>query len=600
MHSDFGNNGKRLGQIVLLYGDAEARQVLGLLLTAAAPGADLQHLATAVEFAEALAQPRCDVAVVAAELPWAPVADVVAAFARRYPHIQIFVVGAALAPQRVGALLRGGAMACFDTSLAGLQQLIQNVEQLELSAAARPLESALNAPSESAQSRRVQSRTQDDPLQDAIRAALRSTAQLNFNYSKEVLQATALTARSEGRQEAEQQALQALVALDPPDIAACERLVALLEVQRPHEAIVVLQRLVEVDDAPAALRERYKHLVSLQLDGLHDAESALQTWTAWRRRDPDNAELTRILRDVLGRLRRWPEFAALLEELVAESKTDEEKQGLERELAELRQNHPAQKPPATVHALRPRVIEPVIPPQELEIMEQDPHMLRRVVHDLQEPLRSVAGYLQVLQSRFGGEIPAEAIELIEKSRSAADRMRRRVAALTPGRVAGAGEDPGGISTYAATVFAQAVEDLSDAIARSGAEVRAQPLPEVAVAADDLAQLFENLLANALKFQGDNKPVVTIESQRDDDGWQFRLADNGIGIAKTDQQRIFKFGERANSKIAGTGIGLATCARIVKRYGGRIWVESELGNGAVFCFTLPAAIAVGNRSAKPVF
>jgi light-regulated signal transduction histidine kinase (bacteriophytochrome) len=134
-----------------------------------------------------------------------------------------------------------------------------------------------------------------------------------------------------------------------------------------------------------------------------------------------------------------------------------------------------------------------------------------------------------------------------------------------------------------------VANLEAAIRESGAAVTRTALPTVLANGTELVQLFQNLLGNAVKFRKDQAPVVAVAAQRHGDAWHFAVRDNGIGIDPQYAERIFAPFERLHSQreYSGTGIGLAICKKIVERHGGRIWVESEPGKGACFCFTLPA-------------
>ena len=131
-------------------------------------------------------------------------------------------------------------------------------------------------------------------------------------------------------------------------------------------------------------------------------------------------------------------------------------------------------------------------------------------------------------------------------------------------------------------------NLFKALEESRAEVTSGPLPTVPGDEVQLVQLFQNLIANALKFRGEALPVIRISAQEDDGDWRFAVQDNGIGIALAHQDRIFKIFQRLHrrSEYPGTGIGLAICKKIVERHGGRLWVESEEGRGATFFFTIP--------------
>ena len=208
-------------------------------------------------------------------------------------------------------------------------------------------------------------------------------------------------------------------------------------------------------------------------------------------------------------------------------------------------------------------------------------------HDMQEPLRMIASYLQLVAQRYQGKLDAEADEFIGFAVDGAKRMQALINDLLAYSRVGTKARPFAPTDCAALVET-AISDLRVAIEESGADVSCGPLPVVMADAMQFAQLFRNLLANAIKFRSSRSPQVRIEAERGDAGWCFAVHDNGIGIAPEYFDRIFVLFQRLHSRreYAGTGIGLALCKKIVERHGGRIWVESVQDSGSVFRFTIP--------------
>jgi PAS domain S-box-containing protein len=211
-------------------------------------------------------------------------------------------------------------------------------------------------------------------------------------------------------------------------------------------------------------------------------------------------------------------------------------------------------------------------------------------HDLQEPLRMVASYTQLLERKYGERLDDEAREFIGYAVGGVRRMRELILdLLTYSRV---GTRRGPLeSTDANEVLAGTLFDLGPRIAESAATVAHDALPTVAADVVQIGQLLQNLIGNALKFHRPGVPPhVHVGARREGGAWVFRVADNGIGIEPEFRDRIFEIFQRLHSRdeYPGTGIGLAICRKIVERHGGRIWVESEPGGGTAFCFTLPPA------------
>jgi PAS domain S-box-containing protein len=207
-------------------------------------------------------------------------------------------------------------------------------------------------------------------------------------------------------------------------------------------------------------------------------------------------------------------------------------------------------------------------------------------HDLQEPLRMVASYLQLLSRRYRGKLDTEADEFIAFAVDGATRMQRLINdLLLYSRVGSKGKEPQPTDSHAG--LRHALDNLQETIKESGVMIDAAPLPMVMGDEVQLIQLFQNLIANAIKFHGDDSPRVEVKAEPHGGEWLFSVRDNGIGIEAKNFARIFLIFQRLHDRASypGTGIGLAVCKKIVERLGGRIWVKSELKQGTTFYFTL---------------
>ena len=210
-------------------------------------------------------------------------------------------------------------------------------------------------------------------------------------------------------------------------------------------------------------------------------------------------------------------------------------------------------------------------------------------HDLQEPLRMVASYTQLLSNRYKGKLDSAADEFISFAVDGANRMHRSIQDLLAfSRVGTGGEDFGDISSEEA--LEQAIANLRGAIEESGALVTHDPLPTVLADGGQLVQLFQNLVGNAIKYRNPGVPQIHVSSAKDggkndEARWIFSVRDNGLGIEAKYFKKIFGMFQRLHKReeYAGTGIGLAICKKIVERHGGSISVESQLGQGSTFRF-----------------
>ncbi|HIK15567.1 MAG TPA: response regulator [Leptolyngbyaceae cyanobacterium M33_DOE_097] len=208
-------------------------------------------------------------------------------------------------------------------------------------------------------------------------------------------------------------------------------------------------------------------------------------------------------------------------------------------------------------------------------------------HDLQEPLRMVTSYLQLIERRYKGQLDADADDFIQFAVDGAVRMRTLINDLLTYSRVGTQAHPFERMSCSKAVE-NAIANLKVAIEENQAVVTYQDLPELEADSIQITQLFQNLISNAIKFRGRVQPQVAIEASHQDDVWRFAVKDNGIGIDPQYAERIFVIFQRLNNRVdyAGTGIGLAVCKKIVERHGGKIWVQSELGKGATFYFTIP--------------
>jgi signal transduction histidine kinase len=210
-------------------------------------------------------------------------------------------------------------------------------------------------------------------------------------------------------------------------------------------------------------------------------------------------------------------------------------------------------------------------------------------HDLQEPLRMVGSYCQLLKRRYAGKLDGDADEFIEFAVEGANRMQRLINdLLNYSRVGRRGEAFQALP--AGDLVKIALGNLQAAIADGGATVEVGELPQVVGDRTLLAQLFQNLIGNAIKFRRDEPPVVRIAAVVDGGFAEFTVEDNGIGIEREYVDKVFLIFQRLHDrdKYAGTGIGLAIVKKVVEYHGGKIWIESEPGQGSRFQFTLPTA------------
>jgi PAS domain S-box-containing protein len=208
-------------------------------------------------------------------------------------------------------------------------------------------------------------------------------------------------------------------------------------------------------------------------------------------------------------------------------------------------------------------------------------------HDLQEPLRMVTSYLQLLERRYKDKLDGDALEFINYAVDGSSRMKTLINDLLAfSRVGTHGLDFS--QTDCETVMKNVLNNLQIVIEETKTRITHDPLPQVTADAGQIQQLLQNLVANAIKFHGENSPLIHVGVKQNEKYWVFSVKDNGIGIDPQYFERIFVIFQRLhnNEEYSGTGIGLAVGKRIVERHGGRIWIESKSGNGSTFFFTLP--------------
>ncbi len=210
-------------------------------------------------------------------------------------------------------------------------------------------------------------------------------------------------------------------------------------------------------------------------------------------------------------------------------------------------------------------------------------------HDLREPLRKIKSFTDLLVEDYRGQLDAQADKYLDYISDGSVRMQNLIKDLLTYSRLGRNElilEP----TDLGKILEQVLLDLSVAIEENNAAIAADSLPTIQANPQQMAQLFQNLISNALKFRSDAPPQIRIEAQLQQSEWLISIRDNGIGIKPQYTERIFEIFQRlhAREKYSGTGIGLAVCRKIVERHGGRIWVESEPAQGSTFYFTVPAA------------
>jgi light-regulated signal transduction histidine kinase (bacteriophytochrome) len=217
-------------------------------------------------------------------------------------------------------------------------------------------------------------------------------------------------------------------------------------------------------------------------------------------------------------------------------------------------------------------------------------------HDLQEPLRMVATYTQLLGERYRGKIDDSADKYIGYAVEGALRMQTLIQDLLAfSRVGRNGKEPQALECKLTVDLA--LQNLQATIQEQNAVVAVGELPAIRGNQTQITQLFQNLIGNAIKFRGKDPPAIQITAENGITDWLFTIADNGIGIASEQVDNVFVIFKRLHTReeYPGNGIGLAICKKIVEHHGGRIWVESQPGHGSTFKFTLPRLEAKSNQT-----
>ena len=208
-------------------------------------------------------------------------------------------------------------------------------------------------------------------------------------------------------------------------------------------------------------------------------------------------------------------------------------------------------------------------------------------HDLQEPLRKITSFADLLARRYAGQLDETGQRYMDYMVDGARRMSQLISHLLAySRLGTHGKAFGRMDVGAALDIA--LDNLQLSLEETGAVVIREHLPVVVADPAQIGQLFQNLLGNALKYRNAQPPLLHVSAAREENAWKIAVADNGIGIAPQHHSRIFRMFQRLHTakEYAGAGIGLSFCKRIVERHGGRIWLESEEGRGSTFFFTLP--------------
>lgn len=226
--------------------------------------------------------------------------------------------------------------------------------------------------------------------------------------------------------------------------------------------------------------------------------------------------------------------------------------------------------------------------QELERANEDLQQFAySASHDLQEPIRNVAVYSELIAKRYHDVLDAKGQQFLGFLQEGGRRLATLINDLLTYTRAGMAE-ANEATVAASAVLEHTLSGLAEAIRENHAKITSEDLPDVYMGESHLQQVFQNLIGNALKYRSEEAPQIHVSVSKRAAAWCFSVKDNGIGIESQYKEKIFGVFKRLHhdQKYSGTGIGLAICQRVVERYGGRIWVESEPGKGATFFFTVP--------------
>lgn len=244
-------------------------------------------------------------------------------------------------------------------------------------------------------------------------------------------------------------------------------------------------------------------------------------------------------------------------------------------------------------------IEAELKEQEEEtkkIAKESQHFAYAASHDLQEPLRMVTSYLQIVSNRYKDKLDPEGVEFIGYALDGSSRMKNLINGLLEFSRLNNITDLKKMNTNA--TLSSVLESLNFHIKESNAEIKSDDLPELTADPTLIAKLFQHLISNAIKFKNTDPLKINISVEKLDSAYRFAIEDNGIGIQKEYFDKIFVIFQRLHSKnkYPGTGIGLALCKKIVEQHGGTMWVESEVNKGATFYFTIPFEPALTKKRA----